>query len=470
MHWEGVFEENVCTLEQSRLKRRDDSVIYTNVNIDPGKAYVMFVGDVKYAGLTPFLKRRLSSRYGKPVEVINVLPNMPPRHIGKNFIVANHELAEAAKNNGVKYFLPLDQIDIDRNASNSSYVKGIVKTILESQETLYINVFKNTPEMTLPDDERVHVIGPNPSLFTYFDDKINQKEIIEELSIPVPEGFVADSFEQLLKLYEEHFDGDAFVSCANGFGGNGCALVSCRNDIFSEKFCGKERFIISELLKLDYSPCSIGIVANRDEVMYVSVSDQLMNGVNYAGNIYPTGIGSRHKEAIKKYTTMIGRFLGKNGYKGCFGVDWMIDNNDRLYFTEINPRKVGHIPEITFAYQEANPCSISIPELEFLAVANGTFSGVDVFQYRMPSMHWGVSAVKMNKGHRTGNRVPIGMKEEEVFRYSGMTVLEHPGENIVHLADGKLARIVAVAEASVDEPRQEILTMLERGKGIIKII
>jgi len=62
------------------------------------------------------------------------------------------------------------------------------------------------------------------------------------------------------------------------------------------------------------------------------------------------------------------------------------------------------------------------------------------------------------------------MNEEEIFRYSGMTVLEHPGENIFHLADGKLARIVAVAEASVDEPREEILAMLEKGKETIKII
>lgn len=448
---------------------KDPGLIYSNVGLRQDRAYVLFVGDAKYIDTTTMLSEPLTRRYNKPTEIINVLPNMPPPYMTGNFIVVNNELADfIANDGGGKYFLPLDQIDINRDVSNSSYIKATVEGILKSQKDVFINVFKSTPELTLADGKRVKIIGPRPDLFNYFDDKIIQRQIMEELGIPIPKGYVANSFEELVDLYKANFQEDAFVTTSRGFGGNGTTPISSLDDMLtSGKLNGKDKFILTELLDLKSSLCAIGLVANEEEVMFVSVSDQLMDGVDYIGNIYPSSASPENARKIEEYVTCIGRYLGSKGYKGAVGVDFMIDKSDQLYFTEINPRKVGHIPEIIFAYDITNPNMASIPELEFLAVAEGTF-GIDTSQYKVPQMDWSVLGVKAKKGQRTLNYIPRDPKEKEIFKDSGITVLDHPGEDVVFLDEGRLARIVCVG--SDNDSRDDVLQRLEAEKAKIKVV
>jgi len=443
---------------------REEGLIYSNVELDPGKAYVLHVGNVKYIDTANFLKKGLSRRYGKPVETISVLPNMPPPYLTGNFVVINRPLAGQSSRNGDKYCLPMCQADIDRDVSESPYANGMIDSILKFQDDVFVNVFKSTPEMALADGERIHVIGPSSDLFERFDDKVYQREIMDELGIPVPRGYVADGFEHLVALYQENFGGDAFVSCDRGFGGNGSEKVSGLEDLHeSEKLKEKKRFIITDLLDLKQSHCAIGIVANGDEVMFVSVSDQLMDGVEHMGNLYPSAMSAENAGMVEKYMEMIGRRLGRSGYRGIFGVDFMTDQEDTLYFTEINPRKVGHIPETIFAYRAENPGSITIPELEFLAVTEGALGE---HHLEMPSMGWGVLCAKAEKGQRTTNHVPRERKEKEIFRNSGSIVIDHPGKNITYLRRGKIARALHV---SLEESQEEILNKLQEQKSRIKV-
>jgi len=446
-----------------------DGLIHSNIEIRPDIAYALYVGDVKYTDTTKPISARLSQRYNKPIQIINVLPNMPPPHIKDNFIVVNTALAEhISSDDEQRYILPMDEADMNREASNSEYVKACIEKILENQKDLFVNVFKSTPEMTLPqEDERIRVIGPRPDLFHYFDNKINQRRDMNRLSIPVPDGYIVNSFDELIETYVTNFQDRAFVASVNGFSGNGSLRVSSLEDILSsEKLKGKNQFIISEQLDLESCPASLGIVANEDEVMFVSVSDQIMDGVVYGGNIYPSSASIENKKKIEDYTQKIGKFLAANGYRGFFGVDFMINKEGQLYFAEINPRKIGSAPENISAYKIENPYLTSLPELEFLAVTEGTF-GMDISQYNMPQTNWGVRALEGHEGQRTLNYVPMTMGEEALFRNPGYTILDHPGENLIFLAEGRLARVVCTSNA--DDPRKEIVDKLRQGEESIKL-
>ncbi|MBW2992137.1 ATP-grasp domain-containing protein [Candidatus Woesearchaeota archaeon] len=434
--------------------------IYSNVEIRPDRAYILFVGDVKYIDTTTLLSRRLGGRYGKPAETINILPNMPPPCMKGNFIVVNNELME--HNRGRGFFLPLDQPEINSDVSNNRYVKKVIDDILKSQDCVYVNLFKSTREMTLPQqDERIKVIGPEPSLFHYFDNKINQRKAANKLGVPVPRGYICNSFEELVKKYQKEFEDDAFVTCAKGFGGNGTEKVSSLDEILGcRKLKGKKQFIISELLELESSPCTLGIIANKDEVRVVSIADQVMDGVNYGGTVYPSNAGKKHVEDMRRYTEKIGKYMGGKGYRGCFGVDFMIDKKGSLYFVEINPRKIGSTLESTLAHKTENPDEASIPELEFLAVTEGRFEGV----YSMPNVNWGVLSIKAKEGQTTGNEIRADVRERQVFEDSGSAVLDHPGKGILYLADGRLAKAV-----SVNGSRDNILKTLYEEKGRVLI-
>ncbi len=449
---------------------RNNGLIYSNVEISPDRAYVLFVGDVKYIDTTTLLADRLARRYGKPVETINILPNMPSPYMAGKFIIINSALAEYISRDGDgKYFLPLDNINAE--VSSSPYVKRVIDEILRSQSDVFINVHKNTPELTLPDGERIRAIGPSPDLFDYFDNKINQRRVAGQLEIPVPHGYAADSFDELVRLYRTHYNGDAFVMSARGFGGNGTEKISNFEDLLSsEKLRGKEKFIISELLDVESSPAALGLVANDGEILVASVSDQIMEGgVNYMGNVYPSNAGSENVERMKEYTRKLGQLMGRKWYRGFFGVDFMVDKKGNLYFAEINPRKIGHTSEVIMAYRTTMPDAVSLPELEFSAVTAGTF-GTDLSGYEMPQLNWGVLCPHAEKGQQTLNYVPRERMEEDIFKDSGVTVLEHPGKDVNFLEKGKVARVVCAINGDYDsDPRQEIFARLGEAKQRIEV-
>ncbi|MBL7054727.1 ATP-grasp domain-containing protein [Candidatus Woesearchaeota archaeon] len=448
---------------------KDQGIIDSNVEINPNKAYVLFIGDSKYMDTTTLLLDRLSTRYSKSTESVNILPNLPPPYFRGNYIVVNNLLKEhMISNPQKKYHLQLDQADINQEVSDTPYFKRITESILKSQKDLLINVFKNTPELTLTNDERIKVIGPNPELFDYFDNKINQRIIAEQLELPVPKGYIANSFEDLVQLYTNNFKGQAFVSSYKGYGGNGSEPISCLDDLLdSKKLKGKKRYIISELLDLESSITTQGIIANEEDVVILSMSDMVMDGSNYGGVVYPSE--AKNKNKIMDHTIQIARYMGSKGYRGFFNFDFMEDSKGNLYFTEINPRKGGSTPEAIFAHKVSRPWLTSVPELELIAVEKGNFDGIDTKQYGLPLLNWGVLALKAKKGQRTLNYIPRTRKEKEVFRDSGITVLDHPGKNIEYLEEGRLARIICVAKDFTPAPRETVLNKLEERKNKIEI-
>lgn len=459
----------------SRRERRQDwsasrdsrakfpGLIYSNIKLNPATAYILYVGDPKYIHTTDFLTKTLAEEYGKPVEVINILPNIPSPYLEGNFAAVNDVLAEyMLKENGSTYYLPLDQPEINSDVCGSEFVHGLIEEILEEQSELFVNLFKSTPEMTLGSDARVKVIGPQGSLYHEFDNKLNQRRIVHELGIPTPRSFIAQSIDQLIEMFEREFKDDAFVTSANGFGGNGTQRVQNATEILScEKFRDQSGYIISEYLSLKSSPCSLALVANEDEVIVVSIADQVMDGPTYIGTVYPSDAGEEHMETMKDYTERIGQYLGGKGYRGFFGVDFMIDQQDKLFFVEINPRKIGSTLESMYAHHACSPDLISLAELELSAVRESTFP-ISSDDYQFPDLHWGIMGVKADRGQRTLRSIVPHTKEEALFIHSGAAVFDHPGEDVTFLSGGRLARIVAVLNKGSGDERGKILDLLEQ--------
>lgn len=438
-------------------------LICSNITLNPDTAYVLYVGDPKYIHTTSFLKQTLAEGYRRPVEVINILPNLPSPYFEGSFAVVNAQLAEHMREaNGSIYHLPLDQPEINIDVCNCEFVHSLIEEILEEQADLYVNLFKSTPEMTLGADPRINVIGPRGSLYCEFDNKLNQRQIVDGLGIPTPRSFVAENLDELVQMFEAEFYGEAFVTSANGFGGNGTQRVENATEILScEKFRNRSGYIISEYLTLKSSPCSLAVVANENEVIVASIADQVMDGPTYVGTVYPSEAGEEHLERMKDYTERIGRYLGGKGYRGFFGVDFMIDDRGKLFFVEINPRKIGSTLESMYAHYACAPEAISLAELELSAVREGIFP-ISASDYRFPDLHWGIMGVKANGGERTVRSIVPQRMERDLFLHSGAAVFDHPGENVTFLSGGRLARIVAVMNKGSANNRAEILRLLEQ--------
>lgn len=444
--------------------------------INPDKAYALYLGKIRNIGMTQPLVEPLSRRYGKPVEIIHVLSALPPPYITeKNYVVINNELAgHTLRNPDEKFSLKISPGQLGEEAGQNPHFKEMMRAILKSQPDIVIDVFETTKEIEQMVNNSI-VIAPNSKLAYTLDSKINQRKVMRTLGIPVPEGFTVNSFDELVEKYKLNFansnGGGAYVCTERGSSGGGSDIIYSIDELLnSKKLKGKQRFTIMELLDLDLSITIQGVIANSEDVAILGVNDMIMDGVNYRGVIGPSLASSKNVTLMLDYTDNISKHFGSIGYRGYFNYDFMIDKLGRVYLTETNTRKGGSTLTNMMTHKVISSSLPSPSELEMNAVLDETFGDVDVTQYKLPTINFGLKSVKMDTGQRTGNYVPMTNSEVDLFRNSGVSVYDHPGKDVTYLNRNSVARVVVVSPESNGNTREDIMKRLELETSKIEII
>lgn len=439
-----------------RIPDTRDPAIETDVRLNPEKTYSLSVGDnLKIHELSAYLDRVLSAHYSvKPGQIENIAI-MPCRFSGKeDYVLVNPDLRN--QQNGFH--------DIERRiynwVSSSEYVHELVEQILTQQPDLFVNVFQNSEYLNLDKTHKgVKILAPEAKIAMHFDDKIIQREeVAKKLDLPVPLSFMASGVDDLIDLYLEEFKGDAFITCSHGSAGSGSLPVHSLEEILnSPKIKPDDEFIISELLHLKSSPSTYTIVAGEDDIYVAGISDQIMNGVHYLGNISPSVANRLQKDKMLSITKKIGELMCDKGYRGPFGIDFMIDQEGKVYFTEINPRYTAPTHQLTEAHIGVNPYAPSIPEMVFNAICTDNL-GFDPQSCTLPEVPWGLTAIKGKKGQITKNII----KDNPPY----IRILGYPGNDVLLDQDTSVARIIY--NGNPHATREEILQALsERAKDIV---
>jgi hypothetical protein len=165
-------------------------------------------------------------------------------------------------------------------------------------------------------------------------------------------------------------------------------------------------------------------------------------------------------EEIKRITGTIGSYMGRNGYRGAFGCDFIVDEQDKVYFIEVNARKQGTTMETTLAMLHNVPGNPTFPELEMAAVLEGHLpDGLQEMNSTDGPLCWGTYNYKAGQDIDVNNYVPSSMDEEELFTRAmagegGHVVLEHVGPQTHISAGGFVARVVAAGPTHADVKRE----------------
>ena len=79
---------------------------------------------------------------------------------------------------------------------------------------------------------------------------------------------------------------------------------------------------------------------STDEVAVINVSDQIIKGTKYRGNVLPSSVSEKHFDEIVEISKRIGKELAKLGYCGIFGIDFIVsrENGEKVYPVELNLR------------------------------------------------------------------------------------------------------------------------------------
>ena len=116
------------------------------------------------------------------------------------------------------------------------------------------------------------------------------------------------------------------------------------------------------------------ILIGKYETIKLPISVQLIKQINdrfkYVGAdfIYASKLGDKAINKINDYANTVALELKQLGYQGIVGIDYIIDNNDNVYFMELNPRFQAS-SFIINKYLEKY-CSTNLAELHYLAITN----------------------------------------------------------------------------------------------------
>jgi hypothetical protein len=250
------------------------------------------------------------------------------------------------------YRVDLDDWDIDNHlfdeATDIFRRSMLTATMLENAIVPYRPSFFLSALMFARKDKALNlgIHAPQQKVFEY---KPLLEVAVASMGIPTLEWqYIADQDQMdAEKLLE---NGPIVVRPSKGSGGSGMAKVETAGQL-AALWPKQEEFFAS--ISHFYSNClplNVGaVVWNNGDVTVHFPSVQLIGiqsctsrQFGYCGNDFAL-INSMDKAAIdniQKSTEAIGQYLHSQGYRGAFGIDFLLDGNT-LRFTEVNPRFQG---------------------------------------------------------------------------------------------------------------------------------
>ena len=428
------------------------------IGVDTERAWFLYVGEIKTAGLNRFLVDPLSKRYGKPAECIHIVPDVLAYYPEDIFLVVGPGSDLAGPDTPERTNSRMAASQFAATVSADKVVKALVDQILDIQGELVLNVFESSPELTLAADDRIKVIGPDPQVAVSMNNKLRQYEMAAHLDVPVPDGSACSGLSEALEYADGIFSRGrkAFVSAAYSAGGSN-SLVASTGDEIASRFEGiSGSLLVTEYIEHRYDPTVLGIVAGEGDVYLASVADQNIHGTRFMGSTFPTVLGEDKVLRLKEITRTVGSYMGSQGYRGVFGCDYIVDEKGEIYFIEVNARKQGTTMETTLTMIHNLPGRLTFPELEMMAVLDGRLpEGLEEMNSMNGPLCWGTYNYKAPGDFLVKNYVPLSMDEENLFEEAmagrgGHVVLDHVGPKTNISAGGFVARIVAAGPTPDD--------------------
>jgi hypothetical protein len=216
------------------------------------------------------------------------------------------------------------------------------------------------------------LVGNAPELTAWLNDKTNVLRALASLSLPqIPGRWICLSTVRYAELASE-LGAFFVVQLAHGISGSGTAFIASEEDFVgaAARFGDLPVRAAPDLGDLSVN---INAIATEESVITSFPSVQLTGmailGADrgmYCGNdfIAAASLPGRTLTAVVEQTDRIGRWLSSLGYRGLFGLDFVIDRaSDEAYAVDLNPRWQGSTTVLTLAEAKAGRLSLAAADL-----------------------------------------------------------------------------------------------------------
>ena len=430
---------------------------FSNVHLEDGIEYFLYIGELKNYGLNIYLKEALSRIFNRPFDFIAIVPDVFEQYNYDNLIVINPLIKNYTGTFGPKVSCRVSANQFMSSVSSDRQVRALIKRLLNRQPNLYLYMYESLPEMTLDEIEGVSILGPDKKTSRRINSKIYQYTNLKDL-VPLVDFEICEDLATLIRktnaLWDQWSDGIFMTQEYSAAGVN--AHIAHGPDDITKRFGQSEQpYLISRYLPHPHDPTVLAVVANEEDVFIVGIADQrIEGGFRFTGSTFPTMLPEEVVVQLQDHTRIIGRWLGAEGYRGIFGCDFLVTEGGEIRFLEINARKQGTTLEFCCTMEQSLPVgSPMLPELEFYAVQEEIFPfNAKEMTGNPRNLHWTTYNYKIHSTVHTEGYIPHGIGEREAFRRiangnlkKDFLILEHTGSDFVVAEGAFIARIVAWA-------------------------
>jgi predicted ATP-grasp superfamily ATP-dependent carboligase len=325
-------------------------------------------------------QKGLEKRFNKPFKPIYVLPFYHNRFFEEeNYIVLNEwleEVQEQMKRTDIMNLIYPE--DLNKQFSKSPEIKKLAAELIRKQGKVFVLSF--TDVWFELDDPNMVLLGPDPKVAALYDAKIEHYRTFEKLGLETIQHSVYEDVQELRKRQTEY---PFFLSAMYSSGGIESKAIFTTEDLDAyyshlRPINKKQPLIATKYLDdIVLAPNSTGIVTNDSEATVICISDQVLRNNQYMGNIYPSQASSEQIELIKDMTAKVGRYLAKQGFRGLFGIDFLITKSGKCYPVDLNPRRQGGYYCIAMASKR------DLIELELAIIFKETISDLSYKQFQV---------------------------------------------------------------------------------------
>jgi predicted ATP-grasp superfamily ATP-dependent carboligase len=435
----------------------EDDVLFSDVKLEDDTDYFLYVGELKTDGLNQFVKENLSRIYNKKFDYISIIPDVMESYPHRNILVINPLASDLFSETKKKFSCRISPGDFAGVVSYSATVLDLVRLLVKKQGRLYVHVFESLPELTFTRMPGVVLLGPNGQVASMWNNKLYQLQMLKD-AVPVIDYKICSGVREMLGSMEEALNfwpEGVFVSRPYSAAGTNSFLVRSIEDLNQKLPLPQSTYFISRYVPHEFDPTVLGVVGNEDDVFIAAIADQEIEGGNmFRGSTFPSVLPHREQLEIKEHTRMVGRVLGRSGYRGIFGCDYIVSKSGEIFFVEVNARKQGTTMEMCCTLENLLPEeSPSLMELEYYAVTENRLPSNKVeIKEAISDLNWRTYNFKVDREVMTRYFLPLEEDERELFRQvrkngieHKMIIMEHVGHGCSVKPGTFLGRVVAVS-------------------------
>jgi len=426
---------------------------FTNFTFDENRYYVLYISELKGHGIGSFFGDAVAKIKGikrEDVAVICIAPDVLSQYNYENVIILNRTTQRENQRQSADHFM--------QEISKSSYIDEMVDQILSNQDELFLYMFESNIHLTLSQKKGVELIGPQSKIVTTLSNKIALYDIFSA-HVPMAGYHVCHGLEELKLRASQMLDseGDSvFISLERSAAGAN-SMIAHNIEEIEEKFSQDvdETFLLTEFIPHVSDPTSLGVVINKDDIYIAGTADQKINGTKFEGSIYPSELSTDIQGKVLSLTRIVGQKMAELGFRGIFGCDFIVTEEDEVYFIETNPRKQGTTMEFCCMLEKSIPVDApNLPELEYYAVKYGQRAPqTKEPDLTAPKIYWETYNYKVREDVCVHAYLPQYNNEREMFEKvvkgkieKEYMVVEHTGEDFSVKKGSFLGRVISVGK------------------------